>query len=77
MEMVDKDGKQIYQNWFTSNLPITFHWNGQDIELIDIARRSPTEEEHIAVKSKMRFLDSDAKDLYLCKKGEVLFKVEE
>ena len=77
MEMVDKDGKPIYENWFLSNLPMTFNWNGQEIELVDIARRSPTEKECTAVKSKMRFLDSDAKDLFLCRNGEVLFRVEE
>ena len=77
MEMVEKNGKQIYENWFTANCPMTFHWNGQDVELVDIARRSPTEEECIAVKSKMKFLDSDAKDLFLCKNGEILFRVDE
>ena len=34
-------------------------------------------QEDVPVRSKMRFLDSDAKDLFLCKNGEILFRVEE
>lgn len=75
MEMVDKDGTPIYENWFTSNLPMTFHWNGQDVELVEIARRSPTEEEY--TKMKLKTLCIDAKDIILCPNGQILFKVEE
>lgn len=72
MELV----KPIYANWFLSNLPMTFNWNGQDVELVDIAGRSPTEEETI-IRNKFRYLETDAKDLLLCRNGEILFRVEE
>ena len=74
MEMVDRP---IYANWFLYNLPMTFSWNGQDVMIAEIAGRSPTKEEVEVIKTKFKCLDTDAKDLYLCRNGEVLFRVEE
>ena len=67
--------KPIYENWFTSNLPMIFHWNGQDVELVEIARRSLTEEEY--TKMKLKTLCIDAKDIILCPNGQILFRVDE
>lgn len=73
--MVDGGGLPICENWFLSNLPMVFRWNGQDIEIVEINGRSPTKEE--ATKMKLKNLHTDAKDLHLCENGQILFKVDE
>lgn len=75
MEMVDADES-------TKWIPEMLVRDGikQLIEEVRAINKIPTKEEltsELPITMKLKTLQADAKDLFLCKNGEILFRVEE